>query len=173
MWAWHRFGGWRRNWLDFIVGSRTWHNFSVGIRIDFVLVRGSKWLPFCPWVEIYMVLVWGSKLACFLCGDRNWLGLLCGGGWWRLAFCVRVDNDCFFSLDRNTSLNLAWFQFRDQNWFGLCLGGENDVVLEYGSVWTWILCDVRPQIDVESFDRWRFGLQIPVMADWVPQMFIC
>ena len=78
---WLRFcgGGWIC--FDFIVGDRTWLDFSVGVGIDLFFVWGRKWLGFSFWIEIDLVWVSGSKLTCFLCGDGNWLG-----------YCVHVEN---------------------------------------------------------------------------------
>ena len=52
--------------------------FSLWVEIKIVLVWGSKLTCFCPGIVIDVFSVWGPKMTWFWCLDENWLGL-CGG----------------------------------------------------------------------------------------------
>ena len=130
---------------------------------------------------IRWVLVWASKLTWFLYG---WLI----SAWFQ---CGRPKLTWFHC----GGSNLTWSRFRDRELFGLCVAVEYDLVLVSGSKFTWILCYVRPPIDMESWQinvlvvfcntfnwvaQWfilykrkkRSGLQILARVDWVAPCFI-
>ena len=51
-----------RDWPDFSDGVEITLVFLSRIEIYPVMMRGSKWTCFCAWVEIDFVFVWGPKL---------------------------------------------------------------------------------------------------------------
>ena len=154
---------------------RNWLGFCAGVEKYLVLVCRSKLtcflcgdieidLNFNSGVEINLIFLWGIKfdLVLVLGGGRNWFGF-----WMRANRLVLVWASMLTWFMSGWSI-LTWFQcggpnstyiqfrdrqFRDRKWFGLCLGVENDLVQVSGSKLTWILYDVRPQIDIWSLDR--------------------
>ena len=45
--------------------------FRLGIRLDLLLCGGQNRLRCCVQAENYLVLIYGSKLTCFLCEGRT------------------------------------------------------------------------------------------------------
>ena len=96
-----------RNRRDVSLGDRIWLDFSVGIRIYFVLCE-SKLAWFRVWIEINLVFVWGgyAKLTCFQNMNRNWL---------------------------DSGSNVTWFCVGDINWLGVSVRTEIDLFFVRGS----------------------------------------
>ena len=95
-WRGFRVGG--PNWLDFSAADRRRLDFSVGIKLIWLL---------CWWSKLTLFLNAGRKSLFFLCEHANWL-----------AFCVGSPNLLGFSLGDRTSLDssVRW------NGFVYCVG---------------------------------------------------
>ena len=131
-------------------------NQTRAVEIDFVFVCAPKRTCFSAWMEIDLVVVWGSKLTWFLCAGWkwlvfsvriDWLGFCVGGRNW-LSFCVRAENELVlcgywnllgFIWADEIDLMSAWeieidlisVKGSELTWF--CVGVGNDLVLVYGS----------------------------------------
>ena len=180
---------WGSIWHDFSSGVEINLIFLWGIEFDLVLVLGSKVTFFVRgieidrvraeinlfwvWWSIDLVFVWvvlveidsvlgyGPQIAWFYCEHRNWLGF-CLGGRYCLDFSV------------GAKLDLISVQGPE---FICCVSGGREWVgfIVSGSKLTWILCDVRPQVDIIwSLDRCVCYVleDHSVTVDWVTQWFI-
>ena len=116
-------GGW--NWLDLSPGDGTWLDFSVGMKLIWLLCRWSKltsfqfrdrnWHGFWVGVEKCLVLVTGLKLACFFCRGieadlllewgLNWLDFSGGVG---INFDFRVGDRIWLGFSVGIGVDFFW-----------------------------------------------------------------
>ena len=82
--------------------------------IDFVWVAPQQLLGFSMWIELFIILGWGSKLTWFLCGWSKPTLLWCAPR--RLfGFCVWMEIDLVWCGDRKLRR--------------ICVRAENDLAL--------------------------------------------
>ena len=116
--------------------DRNWPGFGVGVKNSLGYRLG---------IECNLVVVWASKLTCFLSENRNW-------------FCsfMRVKDDLFQCLDRN--------------WLGLSVGVQIGLVLVLGSKLTWLQCRDRNWLDfcegVINWPDYRAGIDLTLFQWW-------
>ena len=154
-----------RNWLDFSVGvkliwllcgcsklisfqcrDRNWNGFQK-------MCGGRKWLVFSVWIEINSV---------FVSGHRNWLDIRDRNG---LDFSDGVEINLFFVCGIEIDLFLVWvsklmFLMRRSRLTFVLFASRNYLVLLYGSKLTWFLCAGR---------KW---LVFSVGIDWLSLMWV-
>ena len=114
---------------------------------------GRNWLDFCVRAENNSVLVWESKLTCFLCAGRKWLvfhmGIdwlrFCVGGWKWLGFCVGGRNWLDFRVRAENDSVLVW-ESRLTLFF--CAWSNTAGFLYRGSKLTWFQCRDGNWIDL-------------------------
>ena len=144
------------------MGDRTWFDFSVEIKLIWLLCRwykltcymyaGRRSLVFKMSMEIEFVFVWVVQIDLISVGEigfdlisvkaLNWLG-----------FVVGVENDGFgLWIEINLVLvrgsKLACFLCGDRSWLVFSVGSRNDVVLVFGSKLTWFMWGI--EIDLIS-----------------------
>ena len=136
-----------------------WLGYSVGIEIDLLFVRGSKFTSFLCAGRNYLVPMYGSKLTHSYCGSK--LARSVSKHRYRLDIRVGIKVDLISVMGSN------WLGFcgRDRNWLGFSVGIEIDLFFVRGSNLTSFLCAGRTYLVVMC--AWKYAWFLCAGRKWL------
>ena len=116
--------------------------FSVWDQTDLLFVPGSKSTAFGVRAEKYFLLVYRSKLTCFLCADDNGLFLVWGSidlvlcGWSKLTWFLNAGRKSLgFGVNIDFDLVFVWVV--ETNLISV-RGVELELISPLGLKWVWL-----------------------------------